>query len=75
MADGFLSICPGISIGMALPADSPIFGFVRNGDMHGLQDLLRQGMASLRDCDLRGTPLLHVSGSLSTISEAYDAYF
>ena len=62
-ADGFVSLCPSISVGLVREDDSPIFGFVSSGDIDGLLSLLSQGKASLRDCDLFGAPLLHVSGT------------
>jgi hypothetical protein len=54
---------------MTLPNDSPIFSLVENGDMDGLLSLLSQGKASLRDRNSFGTPLLHVSRSLSRVSD------
>lgn len=67
IANGYLSLCPSISVGMILPDDSPIFGIVRCGDMDGLLSLLSQGKASLRDRNSFGTPLLHVSRSSSHV--------
>lgn len=57
---GFESLHPTISICAIIPDDSPVFLFVRRGDLNGLVNLFRQGKASLRDRDSRGTPLLHV---------------
>lgn len=67
IANGYLSLCPSISVGMILPDDSEIFDIVREGDMDGLLSLLSQGEASLRDRNSFGTPLLHVSGSSSHV--------
>lgn len=56
-----LSMNPFVSIGKILPIDSPIFSLVREGDVEGLQALISQGQATLRDRDSFGTPLIHVS--------------
>ncbi len=59
--DGYVAISPSISVGMTLPNNSPLFHIVERGDVRGLKTLLSRGMASLRDRDFDGTPLLHVS--------------
>lgn len=63
-ADGVFSLCPSISVGLIRPDDSPVFKLVKDGDMDGLLSLIGQGKASLRDCNSRGTPLLHVSAPI-----------
>jgi hypothetical protein len=75
MPDRCLSLCPSISVGMTLPDDSLIFKLVANGDLDGLQSMLCQGNASLRDCNSAGTPLLHVSCPNSHVSRLWEAYF
>jgi hypothetical protein len=37
LADGFLSLCSSISVGMIREDDSPVFGFVECGDMEGFR--------------------------------------
>jgi hypothetical protein len=44
-----------------LPAASPVFSIVRNGQLKEFQTLLREGKASLRDQDEFGASLLFVS--------------
>ena len=61
LLSGFSSLNPAISIGRSLPDDSPIFEYVRQGDVEQLQRLLTRREGTLRDRDSRGTPLLHVS--------------
>jgi hypothetical protein len=65
--DGFCSIHPIISIHMIVPKNSEVFECVKEGDLHGLLQLLRDGKASLRDCDEKGRSLLSVSASFVII--------
>lgn len=64
MADGFVSLCPSISVGRTWPDDAPIFELVETGDINGFLSLLTRGEASLRDRNSQGIPLLFVSGTI-----------
>jgi hypothetical protein len=61
MPTGLLSLNPFISIGRILPPNSLIFQLVEKGDVEGLKHLINSGEVTLRDRDIYGTPLLHVS--------------
>ncbi|KAI1747171.1 hypothetical protein F4782DRAFT_449331 [Xylaria castorea] len=50
-----------LAVNRVLPAESPVFRVVHNGDLHRLQDMLRRGEASLRDHDEHGASLLFYS--------------
>jgi hypothetical protein len=65
--NGFRSIHPIISVHMIVPKDSEVFECVKEGDLHGLLQLLKDGKASLRDCDEKGRSLLNVSANFVII--------
>ena len=43
-----------------VPKDAKIIQCVKANDVCGMLSLLEQGLASLRDCDPEGRPLLYV---------------
>ena len=43
-----------------VPEDAEIIRCVMGNDVSGMLSLLEQGLASLRDCDPEGRPLLYV---------------
>jgi hypothetical protein len=58
--NGSFSLRPTLDFCPVVPADSEVFGVVSNGDLEGLQRLLRDGKASTKDCDPEGRSLLSV---------------
>jgi len=65
-AKGSFSGIAHISANNIIPNDSRVFDVVRSGNLLGLQKMLREGTASLRDHDECGQSLLCVSTSPST---------
>ena len=57
---GSFSFLPTISFHAVIPDDSKVFQFVREGNLEGLVGLLKDGLASLTDCDTQGRSLLWV---------------
>jgi hypothetical protein len=58
---GFNVMNPTIMLHNIVPDDSEIFSAIKSGDLHQLVALLKDGKASLRDCDADGRSLLSVS--------------
>lgn len=56
---GLLSLTPAITSYPVVPADSQVFKLVDRGDTVGVQQLLRAGLASIRDSDPFGRNFLH----------------
>ena len=59
--NGVFSAIPHLLVYNVLPADSPVFSIVQDGQLREFQALLREGKASLRDQDEYGASLLFVS--------------
>lgn len=53
-----------------IPPTSPVFRYVRNDDVRGLQDLFSNRLASPSDCDERGETLLHVRITFSLMKDS-----
>ena len=60
LADSCPSLAPCVSISWIRPNDSEVFRCIQDGRLDTLQQLLRDGMASLQDRDEYGASLLHV---------------
>lgn len=52
---------PRLCVNRVLPCDAPVFKAVQGGRVEELQALISEGKASLRDRDVNGLSLLHVS--------------
>lgn len=50
-----------LAINPVLPTESRVFQVVERGDLQQLREMLQNGEASLRDTDVNGCSLLHVS--------------
>jgi hypothetical protein len=61
--NGGYSFAPTISFHAVIPDDSKVFQLVEDGDLHGLRQMLQDGLASLTDCDTYGRSLLGVEDS------------
>jgi len=59
--DGLLSLPPTISLSAVIRPDAEIFQLIDHGDVYGVQQLLRSGRASVRDCDSFGRTVLHIA--------------
>jgi hypothetical protein len=66
LINGLLLKIPNISVNFVRSSDSQVFRLVREGDLDGVQKLVAQGLASIRDHDEQGRSLLFVSHSWST---------
>ncbi|EMC94213.1 hypothetical protein BAUCODRAFT_26389 [Baudoinia panamericana UAMH 10762] len=58
-AAGFLSLTPCLSLRNVMSTDAQIFRLIDRDDVVGVQQLLRSGKASVRDCDMYGWDVLH----------------
>jgi hypothetical protein len=56
----FVSLQPTILVHMMVPSKSEVFTCIEDGNLEGLLQLLRNGQASLTNCDERGRSLLAV---------------
>ena len=63
----FTSLNPALTYCAMVPDDAEIIQRVRANDVHGVQELLQQGSASLTDCDTVGNPLLYVRAWLAML--------
>lgn len=52
-----------LAINPVLPTESKVFQVVERGTLQELREMLRNGEASLRDTDVNGCSLLHVSST------------
>ena len=50
-----------------IPWDSPIFKWIRNGDISEVIDALEKGEVSLWSCDTKGRSLISVSNALDVV--------
>lgn len=61
--NGCFSLKPTLSFCAIIPDDSRIFTLTSEGNLKGMINHIRQGHASLTDCDSRGRTLLNVGTS------------
>ena len=57
---GSTTLYPSLTVSPIVPAQSEVFVAIKAGDLSGLKALLRDGQASLKDCDPQGRSLLGV---------------
>lgn len=59
---------PRLCVNRVLPCDAPVFKTVQGGRVEELQALISEGKASLRDRDVNGLSLLHVSAPSEVVT-------
>jgi hypothetical protein len=65
---------PALSFRTTLPYHSEVFGIAGFGTPHELEKMLREGKASLNDCDWDGRSLLNVSISMPSFGTDSNSY-
>lgn len=63
MRNSLQSLSSGLSFRNMVSPDSQLWSVFANDNLHGLRSMIREGNASLTDCDLEGRSLLNVSSS------------